>query len=74
MGSMIVEKWHQNEASVLRAGELAVDAARKAGVPAYYTDPSIGEGIVKELPDGTRQLVRVDGDRDIVLGTFGPRR
>lgn len=71
---MLIEKWHQNELDVLRAGELALEAARKAGVAAYYTDPSLGDGIVKEFPDGTRQVVVVDGDEDVILGTLGPRR
>lgn len=70
---MIVEKWRENEAKVKRAGALAVEAARKAGVPAYYRDAELGSGIVKEMPDGTRHLIQVVCDEDIVKETFGPR-
>lgn len=70
---MIVEKWRENEARVRRAGVLAVEAARKAGVPAYYRDASLGSGIVKEMPDGTRHMIEVVGDQDIIVETFAPK-
>lgn len=31
--------------------------ARAMGVPSYYIDESIGEGIVEELPDGRKHLI-----------------
>ena len=45
----------------------------EAGVPVYYLDISLGEGIVKEMPDGTRYLIEVRNSDEIVLQTFAPR-
>lgn len=70
---MIIDKWRENEAKVKRAGMLAVDAARRAGVPAYYRDATLGSGIVKEMPDGTRHMIKVVGDQDMIVETFGPK-
>jgi hypothetical protein len=37
------------------------------GKPVYYTDPELPGGLVKEYPDGRRELViRCDG-REVVL-------
>jgi hypothetical protein len=69
---MLIEKWLENQHRVKLAGKMAVESARKAGVPAYYRDRVLG-GIVKEMPDGRRQLIEIDGDRDIVKETLGPR-
>jgi hypothetical protein len=45
----------------------------EAGVPVYYLDNALGEGIVKEMPDGTRHLIEVRDGNEIVLQTFAPR-
>jgi hypothetical protein len=42
-------------------------------VAAYYIDESLGDGIVKEMPDGTRQLIDSSMDGDVVLQTRSPR-
>ena len=70
---MIIEKWRANESKIKRSGPLAIEAARKAGVPAYYRDLELGEGIVKEMPDGSRHLVEIVDGKDLVRKTFGPR-
>ncbi|GEP07569.1 hypothetical protein [Methylobacterium oxalidis] len=69
---MLFEKARENAAAIRQLGERAIAEARRAGVPAF-TDPSLGEGIIREMPDGTRhRLVRV-GDEDVVVESFGPR-
>ena len=54
---MLLDKWRENEDRVRQAGTIALKQAREAGVPAYYRDPSLGEGVVKEMPDGNRVLI-----------------
>lgn len=70
----LLDKVHANAAEVRRAGILAVEDARKAGVPVYYTDPALGSGIIRELPNGTRQRLTSVAGRDVVVEVFGPRR
>jgi hypothetical protein len=44
------------------------------GVPAYYIDETIGQGIVKLMPDRTIRLIDPDQDADVVLRTIMPGR
>ena len=53
-------------------GQRAIAESKALGVPAYYMDPTLGAGIIKELPDGTRQRVERTEGNEIVLETFGP--
>lgn len=70
---MLLDKWRRNEKRVQQAGMIALKQAKEAGVPAYYRDPSLGEGLVKELPDGRRLLVDVNEREERVIADFGPR-
>ncbi|WP_216636090.1 hypothetical protein [Paramagnetospirillum marisnigri] len=38
-----------------------------AGRPIYYSDDQYREGIVKEHPDGRRQLVTFANDREVLI-------
>jgi hypothetical protein len=69
---MLFEKARENEAAIRQMGARAIAAARKAGVAAYYLDPSLGEGLIKEMPDGTRHRLKA-GDSNTVVESFGPR-
>ncbi|MGY2050766.1 hypothetical protein [Methylobacterium sp. JK268] len=70
---MLFDKARENAAAIRQVGNRAIAEARKAGVPAFYMDPSLGEGIIKEMPDGTRhRLIAVEG-KDVVVESFGPR-
>jgi hypothetical protein len=40
----------------------------------YYIDETIGQGIVKLMPDGTIHLIDPDQDEDVVLRTIMPGR
>lgn len=69
---MLFDKLRENAKAIAQMGAVARERARAAGVPSYYTDPSLGDGIVKEMPDGTRHIIRpVDRD-DVVVESFGP--
>jgi hypothetical protein len=54
---MLLELLHKDEAEIAKVGVKAIEQAHAAGVAAYYIDESPGDGIVKEMLDGTRQLV-----------------
>ena len=69
---MLLEKWRENERRVQEVGHTAIAQARAAGVPAYYRDPSLGEGIVKEMPDGRRLLIEDDTGEDRLIAELGP--
>lgn len=69
---MIIEQWRRNETKVRQAGRIAIKEAHHAGTPAYYYDAKAG-GIVREMPDGSRQLIRIVGGQDIVVQELGPR-
>lgn len=69
---MIFEKARENAKAIEQMGQRAIEESKKLGAPAYYMDPTLGDGIIKELPDGTRQRIeRIQGE-EIVIETFGP--
>jgi hypothetical protein len=49
---MIFEKARQNAEEIKKGAARAIEDAKKAGAPAYYMHPAVGEGIIKEMPDG----------------------
>ena len=62
-----------NMDAVRAVGGQALAQARCSGVPACYMDPELGAGLVREMPDGTRERFhRVDGEV-IVIARYGPR-
>ena len=69
---MLLEKATLNAEALRTAGRRAIAQAKANGVPVYYIDTGLSDDIIRELPDGTRQRVRVEADRDIVLGTISP--
>ncbi len=71
---MLIEALEKDEKKIARTGAEALAAARAAGVPACYIDETIGQGIVKLMPDGTIYLIDPDQDNDVVLRTITPCR
>jgi hypothetical protein len=71
---MLIEALEKDEKKIARTGAEALAAARAAGVPAYYIDNTIGQGIVKLMPDGTIYLIDPDQDNDVILRTITPGR
>lgn len=59
--------------AILQAGARAVEEARQAGAPAYYMDRSLGDGIIREMPDGTRERIRCHEGEDVVVESYGPK-
>ena len=70
---MLLDILHQNKERIAQAGPKAIRRALEAGVPVYYIDRALGDGIVKEMPDGTRHLIDVKDGNEIVLQTLAPR-
>jgi len=70
---MLLDVLHQSEDLIAQAGPTAIKRALEAGVAVYYLDDALGEGIVKEMPDGTRYLIDLRDGAEIVLQTFAPR-
>lgn len=69
---MLLETLRKDEDQIAQVGIKAIERARLAGVPCYFVDRSLGEGIVKLMPDGTRHLIDPNEDGDVVLKTFPP--
>jgi hypothetical protein len=70
---MIFEKARENADEIKTGAARAIEEAKKAGAPAYYMDPVLGEGIIKEMPDGTRHRIKLIQGEDVVIETFGPK-
>jgi hypothetical protein len=70
---MLLDVLHQDEENIAQAGPKAIKKALEAGVPVYYIDNALGDGIVKEMPDGKRYLIEVDNGEEIILQTFAQR-
>lgn len=64
---MLLENATKYEEAIRTAGERAMRRARLAGVPVYYMDARLADGIIRELPDGSRQVVEIRDGEDIVV-------
>jgi hypothetical protein len=51
-------------------GERAIERANRAGVPAYFMNPSLGEGIIRRMPDGRLERVRLEAGKFIAIETL----
>jgi len=71
---MLIERLNRDDDKIAEIGEVAIQEARAAGVPVYYIDETVGEGIVKLMPDGTIYLIDPHEDQDAVLQTIVPSR
>ena len=70
---MLLEKARKHADEIRQAGAEAVKLALAAGVPVYYLDDSLGESIIKEMPDGTRFRIAIDGREEIVSDAILPK-
>lgn len=62
-----------NMDAVKAVGSRAVAQARRDGVPACYMDPALGAGLVRVLPDGTRERFHHADGEIVVVARYGPR-
>jgi predicted Fe-Mo cluster-binding NifX family protein len=70
---MLFDKVNQHANEIREAGPNAIKVAKAAGVAVYYADDSLGDGLIKEMPDGTRYRVKIENGEDIVLDSFTPK-
>lgn len=70
---MLLDLLHQNEQRIAQAGPNAIKKALEAGVPVYYVDKTVGDGIVKEMPDGVRFIIELRDGAEIVIATVARR-
>jgi hypothetical protein len=70
---MLLHLLHQSEERIAQAGPKAIKKALEAGVAVYYFDKALGDGIVREMPDGTRHLIELSNGIEVVLQKFAPR-
>lgn len=71
---MLLDTIEKNAIALRAAGREAIARAKRMGVAVYYEDASLGDGIIRELPDGTLQRVRIEGEHEILLETVGEKR
>lgn len=72
MTNRLLENADTYAEAIRTAGGRAAAELKRAGVAVYYMDDAVSDGIIRELPDGSRQKVQVGGDEDIVLETLSP--
>jgi hypothetical protein len=56
---MLLERTEEMAEELRTMGLRALNQASRAGAPAYFMNPDLGEGIIRRLPDGTLHRVRV---------------
>jgi hypothetical protein len=71
---MLFELIDKNAEALATMGERAIAQANNAGVPAYFMDDRLGEGVLRQMPDGTLQRVSVDRTGRISLIETLPTR
>lgn len=69
---MLLENATKYEEAIRTAGRRAMLRAKLVGAPVYYMDPAISDGIIRELPDGSRQVVEIGQGEDTVLKSLEP--
>lgn len=70
---ILFDKLRQNAEAIRHTGIDAIAEARRLGVSSHYIDPTVGAGIVRELPDGTRQRLEHRNGEAVVVGFVRPR-
>ena len=69
----LFDLFERNWPTIKEVGARARAEARRDGVPIFYMDRSLGDGIVREWPDGTRERVERRDGQHVVTQTYAPR-
>ena len=70
---VLFDRLRRNAEAIRLMGVEAIEEAKRLGVPSHYVDPAVGEGIIREWPDGTRQHLRRSKEH-VVAEPVGPRQ
>ena len=65
--------FERNWPAIKEVGAQALAGTRRNGVSVFYMDRSLGDGIVREWPDGTRERVERRDGQHVVVQTYAPR-
>ena len=64
---VLFDALRKNSDAIRRVGERAAEEARRLGVPCHYMDAAVCAGIIREMPDGSRQRVELRDGREVVV-------
>jgi hypothetical protein len=64
---MLSDRVRENAQALKKAAREAIEQAHCAGVPAYYADPARQGGIIREMPDGSCQRIKIGPDGQEVV-------
>lgn len=70
MSNRLLENADTFAEAIRTAGSRAAADMQRAGVAVYYMDHALSDGIIKELPDGTRQAVEIGDHEEVVIRTL----
>lgn len=66
-----VDLWSEIEAALWEEDDTAARDHLAAGFPIYYSEPDTpGDVVIKEYPDGHRELVRFDHDGEHLVSAI----
>lgn len=66
-----VDLWREIEAALWEDDGAAAREHLAAGFPIYYSEPDTpGDVVIKEYPDGRRELVRFDHDGEHLVSAL----
>ena len=68
----LFERYQAGKDSLRDSARQALREAKASGTPAYYTDRTWPEGIVREMPDGSRPLVKLENGHETVVEELPP--
>lgn len=63
----IFECAERNAEAIRTMGVRIIAENRRHGVPSYYMDPKLCAGIVRDMPDGSRQEIALRDGVEVVL-------
>ena len=69
----LLDLFERNARTIHQVGARALAGAQRDGVPAFYMDRSLGTGIIREWPDGTREQVERRDGTIVVTQTYAPQ-
>lgn len=67
---MLFQNLDKHAESLRTMGLRAIEDANRAGVPAYFMDPRLGEGVIRRLPNGRLERVKFEAGKFVLVETL----
>jgi hypothetical protein len=67
---MLFERLDAHAEALRTMGQRAIEQANKAGAPAYFMDSRLGDGIIRQMPDGALERVVLERGKFVVVETL----